>query len=350
MDHTFKGNFSGTAIGSFPHDQVNDACDLILQTISEVPCWPQLTAKGIYEEMCIQYTEGLPGFKIDFDQKIGYMDFSENFDSEMEMFYSKYLAKDVNHFSISEKYSSGFSTLLNILETSGTKDLRAIKGQIVGPITLAGITKDKNKIAAIYNDTTFDAIVKTLTMKACWQLEQFEKFNVPRIIFVDEPYLASIGSAFANIDKSKVISSLNEIFEAIHEKNSLAGIHCCGNTDWSMLIDTEVDIVNFDAYGYLDSLLLYWREVKTFLEKGGILAWGIIPTSDDINNVSVNNLTEKIEKGISKLNDKGIDSAIICQGSLITPSCGTGSLSRENANKVMQYTKNVSEKLKQNLL
>ncbi|MGR3317042.1 MAG: hypothetical protein ACUZ8O_00975 [Candidatus Anammoxibacter sp.] len=350
MNNLFKANFSATAIGSFPHDRVDDACDLILRTIPEVPCWPQLPAKGVYEEMCVQYTEGLPGFKIDVGQKIGYWDTSGNYDSEMETFYNKYMERDINHFSISEKYSSGFQALLDLVEKSGKEKLRAIKGQIVGPITLAGITKDKNKIAVINDSTGFDAIVKTLAMKACWQLEQFKKFNVPQIIFVDEPYLASIGSAFANIKTTQVVDSLNEIFNSIHENNALAGIHCCGNTDWAMLIDTTVDIINFDAYGYMDAVLLYWRDVKVFLERGGILAWGIVPTTEDINEATVDSLINKMEAGINKLISNGIDPNLIYQNSLITPSCGTGSLDCKNAEKSMLLARDVSMKLKEKLV
>ena len=239
---------------------------------------------------------------------------------------------------------------MNLIEKSGTENLRAIKGQIVGPITLAGITKDKHKIAVINDNTGFDAIVKTLAMKACWQLEQFKKFNVPHIIFVDEPYLASIGSAFANIKDTQVIDSLNEIFNSIHENNALAGIHCCGNTDWAMLIDTTVDIINFDAYGYMDSLLLYWRDVKVFLERGGILAWGIVPTTEDINKATVDSLVSKMESGINKLISNGIDQNLIYQNSMITPSCGTGSLDCKNAEKAMLFVRDVSMKLKEKLV
>lgn len=350
MNNTFKANFAGTAIGSFPHNDVDSACSLILNTIPEVPCWPQFTAFGMLEEMRVQYTEGLPCFKIDQEKKTAHFDLSKDFSHDMEQFYEKFLAKDLDYFRISKEYSSGFPALLDRIEHSNMNSIRAIKGQIVGPITLAGITKDQNKIAVINNDTFFDTIVKTLTMKACWQLEQFKRFNIPHIIFVDEPYLASIGSAFANIDKNQVINSLNEIFDAIHEQNGLAGIHCCGNTDWAMLIDTTVDIVNFDAYGYMDEALLYWREIKSFLERGGILAWGLVPTTtEDIKTASIELLIKKLDSGINKLADKGIDRNLINQNALLTPSCGTGSLDKDDAEKAMVMLHDISTKLKERL-
>ena len=66
-----KGKFSATAIGSYPHNNVDDACDLILKTLPEIPCWPQLPERDMNEEMLVQYTEGLPFLKIDPVKKSG---------------------------------------------------------------------------------------------------------------------------------------------------------------------------------------------------------------------------------------------------------------------------------------
>ncbi len=349
MTNTFNANFAGSAIGSFPHSDIEGICSLVMRTIPEVPCWPQLTANGYQEEMCVQYTEGLPCFRIDYDNKTACMDVENDFAGEMETFYEKYLAKDMDYFAISKKFASGFHAFIERLEQSDMAGIRALKGQIVGPITLAGITKDSNKIAAINNESFLDAIVKTLGMKAAWQLDQYKKFNLPRIIFVDEPYLSSIGSAFANIKHEQAVNSLNEIFEVVHERGALVGIHCCGNTDFSMLMETTVDIINFDAYGYMDELLLYSNDVKNFFERGGILAWGLVPTSDDIKNETVDSLLKRFDAGIEKMKGKGMDVDVIFKNSLITPSCGTGSLSVETADQVMETLKGVTDKLKERL-
>lgn len=298
----------------------------------------------------MQYTEGLPCLKIDYERKNLHLDLSDNYHSELEAFYGKYLTDDPDHFLISKDFSAGFPALLNRIKNAKEKQFRGLKGQIVGPITLAASIRDQNKNSVIYNSTIFDVIVKTLAMKACWQLDRYARFNVAAIIFLDEPYLSSVGSAFANINRTQVVNALNEIFDAIHKRNALAGIHCCANTDWSMLMDTTADIISFDAYGYMDSLLLYWREVKMFLQRGGILAWGIVPTSMDIKTESVDSLIQRLVSGIDTLQNKGIDINLINENSLITPSCGTGTMDNEAAEMVMVMLRDVSLRLKEQII
>jgi hypothetical protein len=267
-----KGNFSATAIGSYPHNNVDDACDLILKTLPEIPCWPQLPERDMKEETLVQYTEGLPFLKIDPVKKSVYVDMPEDNTDKLEEFYNNYMSEDPGLFALSDSHALGFSNMIRLLKEKKPEGLRAIKGQIVGPITLAGSLKDPEQIAMLHNPVLFDVIVKLLAMKACWQLDQYAAFGLPRIIFLDEPYLSSYGSAFASLKKEQIVESLNEIFLAIHNRESLSGIHCCGNTDWTMLMETQVDIINFDAFGYMDTMLIYKKEVRTFLERGGIMA------------------------------------------------------------------------------
>ena len=342
----FKGNFSATAIGSFPHRDVGEACDLVLKTLPEIPCWPQLPERDMREEMCVQYTEGLPFLKLIPEENKIYVDMPEDNTDELEKFYNKYLSEDAELFSMSTDCSIGFPSIVARLQEKWPKTIRAVKGQIVGPITLAGTLKGRDDIPVLHNPTLFDTVVKLLAMKACWQLKRYSIFDVPKIIFLDEPYLSSYGSAFASLKKEQVVDSLNEIFQAIHQYKALAGIHCCGNTDWPMLMETQLDILNFDAFGYMDTILIYKKEIEAFLKRGGYLAWGIVPTTDSINDVTVNGLFHKLESAIDELVNKGIEKKLIINNSLITPSCGTGSLPIDEAEKSMNMTHDLSIMIK----
>ena len=341
-----KGKFSATAIGSYPHNNVDDACDLILKTLPEIPCWPQLPERDMNEEMLVQYTEGLPFLKIDPVKKSVYIDMPEDNTDKLEEFYNNYMSEDPGLFALSDSHALGFSNMTRLLKEKKPEGLRAIKGQIVGPITLAGSLKDPEQIAMLHNPVLFDVIVKLLAMKACWQLDQYAAFGLPRIIFLDEPYLSSYGSAFASLKKEQIVESLNEIFLAIHNRESLSGIHCCGNTDWTMLMETQVDIINFDAFGYMDTMLIYKKEVRTFLERGGIMAWGIVPTTDSIKDVTIGDLMDKMISAVDRLVESGIDQKLIIENSLITPSCGTGTMPLAEAEKAMTLTHELTIKLK----
>ena len=141
------------------------------------------------------------------------------------------------------------------------------------------------------------------------------------------------------------MASLVEVIDAIHAEGGLAGVHVCANTDWSLILDSPVDIVNFDAYSYFDRFILYPDLIKKFIDAGKILAWGIVPTGDtgDIEKETSQSLIGQWYKKVQSVEDLGIDRATIMSQSLITPSCGAGSLPIDLACKVVRMTREVSD-------
>lgn len=55
----------GDGIGSFPDLDTGKACDLILETLPEIPLWPQLSKTDFREQMESQYSEGFPCIVLD---------------------------------------------------------------------------------------------------------------------------------------------------------------------------------------------------------------------------------------------------------------------------------------------
>jgi len=98
-----------------------------------------------------------------------------------------------------------------------------------------------------------------------------------------------------------VVALLSEVVHAVHADNALAGVHCCGNTEWSILMDAGVDIVNFDAFAYGDTIAMYSSHVKKHLESGKMLAWGVVPTSVAIREQSTESLETHFEKVMDNL-------------------------------------------------
>ena len=343
-----------TAIGSFPHRDAHEALSVILKNVPNIPVWPQLPAYP-KEGMINQYNEGMPGL-VTREGKTFFDTTASSFDAELLHFYEDYLATlelesmPLDHtFAISNDYSRGIYAFLDELKKTDKTPL-ALKGQITGPVTLATSLKDQDGKDVYFDNRLREVVVKTLALKARWQIHQFRPLGVPVIIFIDEPSLAAYGStAFLGISEDDVRNDIQEIIDLIHAEGALAGIHCCENTDWGMLIKTDCDILNFDAYGFFDKILLYADEVKQFLDQGKVLAWGIIPTgnADDIKKETCQPLVQRWDDALAALSKKGIDEKNVIEQALITPSCGTGSLTPALSQRVMELLREVSEELQQ---
>jgi hypothetical protein len=164
------------------------------------------------------------------------------------------------------------------------------------------------------------------------------------IVFVDEPYMSSFGSAFVSLDRPQVITLLEEVFAGIE---GLKAVHCCGNTDWSLLLSTSLDILNLDAYGYAETLALYPDAVGDFLDRGGIIAWGIVPASEQALHETVDSLLERFHAALALLTEKGLHQDDLLASALIMPSCGCGSLTPETAERVLGLTGDLARALQE---
>jgi methionine synthase II (cobalamin-independent) len=343
MTHSF--NCIATGIGSLPITDPDEAAALSLQYLPEAPIWPQLPQRDFREHMDGQYSEALPGLRLDAAKNRFYFDTAHDLTPELEKFFERYIEKDYGFFRISEQYAAGFYALLRALKKGLPEKARFTKGHITGPLT-AGISfKDAAGRDIIHNDVLFDAVVKGLAMKAAWQIRELKQYGKPVIIFIDEPAMESLGSAFSAVSSEVVAEKLNEIIDTIHEQGGIAGIHCCGNADWPLLFNTRIDIVNFDAFGYMEKVMLYPEDIKKFLDRGGSLAWGVVPTEAFTGDETADQLVAKLETGMKRLEAQGIGREAILRQCLITPSCGMGSLTPEKAEAILKLAREVSDRM-----
>jgi len=326
-----------TAIGSMPHTDAVEACRLVLKYLPALPVLPQLSRRSPEENMYVQFSEGFPGVVVEGGNI--YIDTSQELAPTLEKLYNNYLENDFTDYAISQEYASGLHAFLSMKIGSPL----AVKGQIIGPVSW-GLSVTDGTRYVIYDETLAEAMARHLRLKASWQEEALSKISSNTIIFVDEPYLNSLGSPFVSLSSEQAVALLEETLAGI---NRTKGLHCCGNADWPMLLRLPIDILSFDAYNYTSALSVYPEEVKSFLERGGNIAWGIIPNDEDsLARETVASLNDRLEESIAPFTRNGLRfGQLIVQG-LITPSCGLDSLSEEAAEQALAYLAQLSEKLR----
>ncbi len=305
-----------TIIGTMPHTDPELACRLIARYLKDIPAWPQLPKRSFLENMYVQYSEGFPGLVVDTKEKRIFVDRSRDLTKPLEAFYGAYLENDAAKFPMSLEHAAGLYSFLNLENLRP----RAVKGQVTGPVTWGMTVTDKERRAIIYDDVLGDMVAKLLRLKASWQEKELSRVSKNTIVFVDEPYMSAFGSVGLLLSKEKIISLLEEVFAGI---SGLKSIHCCGNTDWSIILETSADILSYDTYNYAQSLSIYPAETKKFLDRGGAIAWGIVPNeAESLAKESVASLKDRLEETMAPFTRQGIRfKDLIVQG-LLTPSCG----------------------------
>jgi len=324
-----------------PHTDPLAACSQISHYLKDISVWPQLPRRSFLENMYVQYSEGFPGVVIEGDSI--YVDRSRDLNPSLERLYSAYLDNNFEEFPVSQDYAAGLHAFLE-LDISP----RAVKGQVTGPVSWGLTVTDKDKRSILYDDILGDAVARLLRLKAAWQEKELSRISKNTITFVDEPYMTSFGSAFISLSREKVISLLEEVLGGI---SGLKGIHCCGNTDWSVLLDTSTDIINYDTYNYAESLSLYPAEVKRFLDRGGAVAWGIIPNEPEaVAGETVASLKDRLEEAIAPFTRNGIRFKQLIEQGILTPSCTLTPLSEEASGQALELLTGLSETMRKRYL
>ena len=347
----FQANGLATLIGSLPVSDHREAYSLIFDHTPDIPLWPQLPGNP-KEGMLNQFSEGIPGFVEEAGRT--YFDIqTETFAEEMLAYFEQYLAAlddpsllSGSPFAVSRERAQG---LFALKEAVAGKAVAAVKGQMTGPFTLLTGLHDREGRAAYYEPTIREMVVKGLSLKAVWQVRLLAQAQAPVILFIDEPALAGLGSsAFLGVSLEELGQELNEVIGAAQAAGGLVGVHVCANTDWEFLLSTSLDIVSFDAYGFFDKLAACKEAVFGFLGRGGIIAWGIVPTGEKeyIEQETAESLLARWEAQAAQLVGGAWDYQALLRQTLITPSCGTGSLPLAHAKKVLALTRDLSKLLR----
>lgn len=341
-------NFSPLLIGSFPHTDISKVSELIASALKEYPMWPQLPNRSFLESMYVQYSEGMPFTSIDENERKIFFSDPESDPEKLMEFMEAAESGDLERFRISREFSKGFHEFVGHPERLDRSSLQAVKGHTTGPFSFAFTVTDEKRNAAWFDPNLREIIRTGLKMKAIWQIEQLKKLSGSIVFFIDEPYLAGIGSGVMSINKDEAEENIYSFIEEIKEAcgDIKTGIHCCGNTDWSIILESPADILSYDAYSYGKSLLLYKDQLKAFIRRGGCIAWGAVPTCKEIVSMNADDLLEKFIPLLKELEDMGISKEEIREHSFISPACGMGSLSEEAAEKILSLTSEISVRLR----
>lgn len=329
----FKADFLPMSLGGLPHTDPARAVELVAKYTPEIPTWPQLPSLGFKENMYSQFSQSIPGIRMGKDS----IWVEPGDQSAVEAFYQKLLEEDLEHFSLTPEFAQAFFEFERVMEGRPAK---LIRGQVTGPISLALNLTDKGKRAMLYDDTYREIIEKTVNMTGRWMERRLARLGRDVLINFDEPYLVMFGSAFLSISRQEVLGMFKDVVSGL---DGMSGFHCCGNTEWPLILNSHTDMLSFDAYNYYHTLSLYPDEVAAFLEREGTIAWGVVPsTPDAFEAENLQSLIGRLENGIELLAGKGVEKETIHRQSLVTPTCGLSGLSEEQSEAALKMTRDIS--------
>ncbi|SMD04727.1 hypothetical protein [Sporomusa malonica] len=324
-----------TGLGSLPHQDELMALKIIAKTMPHWPHWPQLPGKMPEQGFVVQYVQPLiklgvltvtppkdPVFaRLDSGWADTVVEFYEQYMAFMngDAGAEQMFALDGAAFAGLEVFTAHFSQYFPHAE--------GVKGHISGPLTVGLQIKDERGRACFYEETLRDILVKCLAVQAVLEARRLKTLGLPVLIFIDDPSLFLIGaSTHITLTKEAASAALAEIIELLHQEGAKVGVHACAGIDWSILFELPVDVISFDAYHYFTGMALQAKGLAGYLEQGGKLAWGLIPTSGEAWQETPESILTRFDEQSAELAKRGLNPAVLRQSIIWTPSCGTGAL------------------------
>jgi methionine synthase II (cobalamin-independent) len=329
--------FVTTGIGSLPHTDAYEACRLVLDTF-DIPFWPQLPGLSFREFMIPQFSEGMPFLKVDEKRETIWI---ERDGDDLTRFYETY-SEDMK-LTISETHARGLHAFMHTVKD---RHFQFLKGHVTGPLTFTLGLKDSRGRLIYFDEELREIALMLLKAKIRWQIETLKHYADRVIIFIDEPVLSALGtSSFIGVAPEEALRLLRETSDVIKDAAGIAGIHCCSKADWPLVISSNVSIISFDAYDYVETISLYPAEFTEFLKNGGYLAWGIVPTTEAIQDENLESVKQRFERGLELLS-KSMPADLLLSQILLTPSCGTGSRNLGETEKIFRIVSELGNSLK----
>jgi hypothetical protein len=347
----FIPNAAATGLGSMPYTSPDEAIAHVGTYFPEMPYWPQLPKRGIKEglihQVCgVLLDTGL--LRLENDRGVFARD-ADDWADRLTDFYGILLAAEagdpdaLNRFGLNPDTAAGYFAFMDAFDARFAASER-VKGQVVGPLTMGFQLRDEEGQLAFYDDELREILVGTLTAHARWQCRELAGLKRPVIMFVDDPSIAAYGRhSHIALDRAVVIDSLRTVLDAIRDENALSGLHSCDAADWDLAFAAGMDILSLDAYQFGNSLATYRNGFSRFLDGGGTIAWGIVPTLKEAFSESPQSLYDRLVTLQDMLFDTCAPDHPMFRQSLITPACGTGLLDTDLAEAIYSLTASLSE-------
>lgn len=324
---------SVTGIGSLPFRSGCEATRAIAENCPDVPFWPQLPRLSEQESVISQGLGILEGLIEPRREGYGYQVRNGRIDTVMEA-----LHNSSGHLTSAN--AAGFAAFEEAMRSGSFRSALAVKGQIEGPVTLATYLFYRER-AFLADTSLFAALAFHVSQIVCWQIERLKALGRPVLLFIDEPALCLDTAVSDGIPQERRLNALSVIFEDVRARGAFGGLHCCAARPFARMCLAGPDILSFDAHQELEPFFTDPHALH-FLQNGGWVAYGIVPTSPRVSTIDPASLFSRWLMAASVAGEP----QDLAQRTLITATCGLGLLDAASVVESFQVARAIGKLIK----
>ena len=311
-----------TSVGSLPHTDPRAAATFVLERHPRLPAAPSLPNRSGTERMIAQAAWGIAGVTVLADGSLS-VDVP-----------SVDPRAPLTDAGIDGEPFVGLRAFLGAV--AGRRG--PIKLQLTGPVTL-GIAL---RSVGVPDDRAFavaGAAVRARS-RALVNAAREAAPLAPLMVMVDEPGLTAAMERDFPLDPNRTIDLVSSALATL-EPHAVTGLHCCGPADWRVVLQAGPQMLSLPVgMGAVE----HAGAVGAFLERGGWVAWGAVPTSGPLGSTP-ERLWQQLSAEWCGLTQGGCDPVQLREQALITPACGLANHGEAQADQVFSLTRQVARRL-----
>lgn len=319
------GDGANVGVGSLPHRDANEAAAFCVAEFG-VATIPSLPRRSPAEGMIAQAVVGLPGVSLGPYGSIAIDP-------------SRVEPSSPTRTELALDAFVGMTAFLDLARRSSL-DGAPVKWQFVGPVTL-GVTLHR---AGLDTEVAFDvglrAVREHLAHLSAAIAEALPRS--PQLVVLDEPLLTDLMASDFPIPPDRAIDMMSSAMAAVTSTAALAGVHCCGPVDLATLLASGPGAISIAV---TDDVLDYTGYLSRFLDDGGIVVWGAVPTDGPVPG-SAERHWRRLSDLWCALVQQGCDAVRLRRQSMVSPACGLGAHSQDVASRIARLASEVGARVR----
>jgi hypothetical protein len=329
-------------LGGLPHRSAAQALELSRRYAGAILTWPQLPQRSFREQGFVQSAIGFPGLVVDAAQGRVYVDRARA-EQALDRLGLAYLEDRSAYAALAADDAAGFDELMR--QGDSLRGTLALKGQLMGPISLAAQLTDEHDRPLLYDEMLFEALAQHLRLRAEWQEARLRSLNGATIICLDEPFLETVGLPFLPLDWERAREQIDLAFSGVR---GCRAIFAGGAVRWAEVLRAPVDLIVADVYEHGHALVAAAPALGEFMERGGALGLGVVPNDEEaLGRTSAAGLVDRVVALAGALDDAGIDAERLPRQSLIATAGTLSRLPVHTAERAVQLVAEVSKLLRE---
>lgn len=318
--------------GGLPHRESAAAIAQILRMTPDIAGWPLLPALSPNEQTAVHASVGLPGVTLDRERERLTVDRTE-LAAAADALALAYLRDDVQRAELPESHAAGLYGLLRTLNNSNRQPY-AVKGQVIGPISLSLLLTDSDERPLADDATCREALLQLTSLRVNWQAQLMQGYAEHQLILVEEPFLHALSHPLSPLDWDDADEQLSRLFD---DRPALIGLGTRGDCAWEMVLRWPIDLLCFEYMNGNSTLLRCAEPLAAYLTRGGLLGWGIVPSSsEELTGFDAEQSADELARTMQRLAIRlGLDEAFVRHQSLVTTAGGLGMLAPDTAERAL---------------